>query len=388
MPRSGFREISFIMKIPCTLSLMTAFLLVVITEATARPLAWSEVEETQIQTRIERMDLPVSPVYDAKVRDNIRRYVTYGYRDAEQMLGRSNRFFPIFEHYLKVNGMPESLKFLPIVESSLRPDVHSPVGAAGLWQLMSGTAQELGLRISTYVDERLDPNLSTMAALAYLKELHERFGSWELALAAYNCGPGNVRKAIRLGGSSDYYQIRQYLPRETQNYIPRFIAASYVAQYYTEHELEPEILSYDLQFTRTIRVFTGISFKKLASITGTSHQVLRQLNPSFTRNYLPTNSKGYLLVLPEMSMRAFTDYLRWSNTNDLDTDLPLLLPLEEATNDPLLVVVSPGETITKIARDYQVTEMEIRKWNGLSDTDEVYYQQGILLYVNQKPGRA
>lgn len=369
---------------------MAALLLTIASTAVASPGIWNNAEEALIKERIEGMDLPVEAVYNSQVRDMVRRYITYGYRDAEQMLGRSGRFFPIFEHYLKINQMPESLKFLPMVESSLKPGVSSPVGAAGLWQLMSGTATELGLHISTYVDERLDANLSTAAALSYLQELHQRFGNWELALAAYNCGPGNVRKAIRLGGSNDYWKIQHLLPKETQNYIPRYIAASYVAQYFAEHKLEPEMQSYDMQFTRTTRVYSGISFKKLASITGASIQTIKELNPGYIRSYIPTNSKGYFLTLPEMAMRALTDSQRWSNGEQIQTDLPMLMsvmnPDGKTPKFPITVVVRPGQTLAQIAYDYQVTKEEIREWNKLGPKAEVYFQQSLLVYLDKRPG--
>lgn len=372
------------------MSLMAAITLSFTTPSLAGPSAWNKAEEALIQERIETMNLPVASIYNSQVSDMVRRYVTYGYRDAEYMLGRSDRFFPIFEHYLKINQMPESLKFLPIVESSLKPGVRSHAGAAGLWQLMSGTAQELGLSVGTYVDERLNPHLATEAALKYLNELYGRFGSWELALAAYNCGPGNVRKAIRNGGSTDYWKIQHLLPKETQNYIPRYIAASYVASFYTEHNLEPEMQSYDMQFTRATRIHSGISFKKLATITGASISTIRELNPAYLRSYIPESNKGHLIVLPEMAMRVLTDYQRWSNSLGIETDLPMVKTVLKADGNtpkiPITVVIRPGETLAQIAADYRVPVQSVREWNNIPANADVYFQQALVLYLDQRPG--
>lgn len=340
--------------------------------------------------------MPVALHYNAAIRENIRRYVSNGYRDSEKMLGRTPLYFPIFEHELKRMGLPEGLKYLAIIESSLKADVRSHVGAAGLWQLMSGTARELGLRVDGSIDERLDPYKSTRAALKYLKSLYDRYGSWELAIAAYNSGPGTINRAIRLGGSKDFWKIRQYLPSETRNYVPRFIAAAYLAEYYKEYNIQPEYPDYELQFTRTALVYDYISFKKLSKITRVPISTLRKLNPAYIAGYIPRNEAGNFLILPEMGMMAFSDYLQWSD-RELRTNLPVHQTAEIVKDDAqkrvkVIVIVEVGNTLEDLAKAYDCTTEEIKTWNKLN-SDELYVKQELVLFIPQqmhqvKPARA
>ncbi len=343
--------------------------------------------DKDIEERLRCLDLPVELHYNAEIRNNIHRYISSGYRDSEKMLGRMPLYFPIFEHELKRMNLPEGLKYLPIIESSLKPDVYSPVGAAGLWQLMSGTARELGLRVDDQVDERMDPYLSTRAALKYLNSLYQRYNSWELAIAAYNSGPGTVNRAIRAAGSKNYRDVRQYLPRETRKYIPRFIAAAYVAEYYHQHNIVPDYPDYELLFTRTTRVFDYISFRKLSQITRVPISTLSKLNPSYRAGYLPRNSKGNFLVLPEMGMMAFSDYLQWSDKK-LRTDLPVgksveTVSKEHAKRVKAFVIVEVGNTLEDLAKAYDCTVEEIKAWNDLK-SNELYLKQELLLFIPKK----
>ncbi len=343
--------------------------------------------DREIEERLRCMKLPVELHYNAEVRENIRRYVSSGYRDSEKMLGRMPLYFPIFEHELKRMNLPEGLKYLPIIESSLKPNVYSSVGAAGLWQLMSGTARELGLRVDDRIDERMDPYLSTRAALKYLKKLYQRYNSWELAIAAYNSGPGTVNRAIRLGGSKNFWKIKQHLPAETRKYIPRFIAAAYVAEYYHEHGIVPDYPDYELLFTRTARVFDYISFKKLSKITRVPINTLSKLNPSYRAGYLPRNPKGNFLILPEMGMMAFSDYLQWSD-QQLRTDLPVhkttqIVSENQSERVQAIVIVESGNTLKDLAKAYDCSVEDIKKWNEL-ESDELYVKQELILFIPKK----
>ncbi len=343
--------------------------------------------DSEIKKRLSCMNLPIELHYTAEVRENIRRYVSSGYRDSEKMLGRIPLYFPIFEHELQQMNLPEGLKYLPIIESSLKPNVYSTVGAAGLWQLMSSTARELGLRVDERVDERMDPYRSTQAALKYLKKLYQRYDSWELAIAAYNSGPGTVNRAIRLGGSKNYWKIRQYLPAETRKYVPRFIAAAYVAEYYQEHGIVPDYPDYELLFTRTTRVFDYISFKKLSKITLVPISTLSKLNPSYRAGYLPSNPKGNFLILPEMGMMAFSDYLQWSD-QQLHTDLPVhkaakIVKENQDERVQAIVIVEPGNTLQDLAKTYDCSVEDIKRWNEL-ENDQLYVKQELILFIPKK----
>lgn len=253
------------------------------------------------------MKAPFTPVYDRDVEAYLRRYLTYGYRDTERILGRSRMVFPIFEHYLQIHGMPDELKYLPMIESSLIPFATSVRGASGLWQFMPNTGRSLGLTIDRYIDERRDPYRSTEAAVKYLKKLYKRFGKWELALAAYNCGPTRLSRIIRDSGSSDFWKIKKYLPRETQRYVSRYLAACYVGTYYHLHNLNPR-LPEEMKFEgMAAKIYEPVSLNKVSQMTGVEVAVLRQLNPAFKQNYTPAQKNGIYLILPRT---AWYDYLK------------------------------------------------------------------------------
>lgn len=344
---------------------------------------WVSLNDTEIKLRVEQLNLPVTPFYNTAVKKHIKQYLTYGYQQSEQMLGRAVLYFPIFEHYLKQYNLPLELKYLPMIESALRPNAVSGVGATGLWQFMSPTATELGLRNDHLVDERRDPYKSTEAAVKYLAGLYERFGNWELALSAYNCGAGNVWKAVKSGGTRNYWQIREFLPQETRDYIPRFIAASYLGEYYTLHHLAPSMPDYDMQFTKTIKVYSAITVSKIASAANISESVIYKLNPAYQKGVLPYNANGNYLVLPELGMIAFKDYLRMSN-DPIQTDLVLpgtTLTVKGSTDViELAITVKPGQTLVDLAMMYECTASDIREWNNLSSND-TYYMQELRLFV-------
>lgn len=378
------------MKIPCTFTLLLVIFSYAGYAEPNKPLLHSEnfgeILDAEIDQRLSQLSLPISMPANPLVKTYIRRYITHGYQESEAMLGRSGLYFPIFEHYLRQNNMPEELKYLPIVESSLRPHAVSAAGATGLWQLMAGTARELGLQVDASFDERRDPNRSTEAAVRYLQNLHERFDSWELALAAYNCGPGNVLKAIRASGSRDYWQLMHFLPRETQQYVPRFIAASYLAEFYSEHNLSPTPLDYDMQFTRTIRVFSRTTFKQLASITGFSEQTFAKLNPAYRNGFVPASTKGNMLILPEMGATRLRDFLSWTGSKQIETDLQLSSATAQRVNNQgvrTMIRVSVGHNLKTVAQLYECTEAQLRSWNGLSENHTLYYRQELVVYVKE-----
>ena len=266
----------------------------------------NKLDVEAIKFRMQWMQCAVRPAYNTDVAAYLRSYLTYGYKDSERVLGRSKLFFPIFEHYLDLHDMPRELKYLPMVESSLVPYAVSYSGAAGLWQFVSGTGRHFGLIIDKYLDERKDPYKSTEAAVKYLKKLHKRFGSWELALAAYNCGPTRLSRIIRANGTKDFWELKPHLPRETQRYVSRYIAACYVAQYYQLHGLNPKAPAELAMQPMAAKVYSSVSLRGVAHATGVELNTLRKLNPSFKMDYTPARSSGIFLVLPKAS---WSDYL-------------------------------------------------------------------------------
>jgi membrane-bound lytic murein transglycosylase D len=218
-------------------------------------------------------------------------------------------YFPNIESKIIEKNLPIEIKFLSIVESALQPAARSSVGAVGLWQFMKSTARMYGLEIDSHVDERRDVEKSTDAALQYLSDLNERFGDWTLALAAYNCGPGNVRKAMRRSGGKDYWSIRKYLPRETRNYVPKFIAMTYLMNYYSDHDLSPQYPDELFVKTRKLLITEGITFSKVSALTGVPMETIEYYNPSYIGHYVPRSSEGKILELPSQAIYAMAEEL-------------------------------------------------------------------------------
>ena len=264
----------------------------------------TEMHKT-IEDRILSLGSSVDIQYSAEVKKRINQYISRQRTMSEVLIGRSKIYFPTFEHILREKGLPIDLKYLSVVESGLRPSATSRSGAAGLWQFMRPTGRMMGLKISRTVDERRDVEKSTAAAAEYLLKLYNQFDDWTLAIAAYNCGPGNMRKAIRRsGGKTSFWEIKKYLPKETREYVPKFIAMTYVMNYYYEHDLMPEIPNQDLINTSSAKVFESLNLKSLSKELDIELATIRTLNPSFIRNYIPNSEDGkYNLVLPTPEMR-------------------------------------------------------------------------------------
>ena len=274
--------------------------------------------------RIERLALPLGlPTTDAFTQRKIDDYLEQGGRSTERMLGRANRYFPVFEYYLHKHGMPADLKYLAVAESMLVPNVVSSASAAGLWQLMPATAREMGLSVNGEIDERLDLHRSTEAAVLMLKGLHAEFGDWNLALAAYNCGKGRVRSAVRRAGARDYERVNNYLPRETRRYVAAYLAAAYAVNYYGDHGLSPR----ELPEVSTIRVYKHTSLNKIARACDVRLSTLIRMNPVFVQRYIPGSEEGYRLRVPQEDKRAVQQFL-WGRPNLVE--LPVDVNLETA----------------------------------------------------------
>lgn len=372
------------MKIPWTLTTMLYALTL-----TASPPNYTNPESAKpetkkfayhkadIQERLSDMNCLFEPKYTAEVEAYLRAYLTYGYKDAEDVLGRSVLYFPIFEHYLSLYGLPEELKCLPMIESRLRPYAASTVGAVGLWQFMPPTAKGLGLKIDNYVDERRDPYKSTKMALDYLSKLYGEFGSWELTLAAYNCGAGRVRKAIRYaGGSKDFWKISRFLPAETRKYIPRFIAANYLVNFYHLHGLTPKFPGFELQWTRTTKVYNYLTFGQISKNTGAQVSLLYKLNPGYRKGIIPSNPSGNFLVLPEPAMAKFNTWQGGKTNRQTvqNTDLTIST-----------YVVLAGDTIGKLAKMFNCSITDIVQWNNLK-SGEIFYRQELIIYRRDNGG--
>lgn len=257
--------------------------------------------------RLRRLPTAMEMPWNEVVQKFIDRYSGHLRRSVSYMLGASNFFMPIFEQALEVYGLPLELKYLPVIESALNPKAVSRVGATGLWQFMIATGKRYGLRVTTMIDERRDPIKSSYAAAHYLSDLYKLFGDWNLVIAAYNAGPENINKAIhRAGGVKDYWQIYPYLPSETRGYVPAFIAANYIMNYYCEHNICPMRTDLPIQ-SDTIMLYRDVHFKQVADVIGIDIDHLRALNPQYRRDIVTGYSEPTDLRLPNDYVNAFID---------------------------------------------------------------------------------
>ncbi|MBK7475096.1 MAG: lytic transglycosylase domain-containing protein [Haliscomenobacter sp.] len=247
------------------------------------------------------------PDKDPQVQIYIQRFLTLGRVETEHALGRAQYYFPMIEPYLQEAHLPNALKYLPLVESTLLPGVTSPSGAAGIWQIMPSTADYFGLKITPALDERRDPHRSTQAAVSLLAMLHDQFCDWHLALAAYNCGPGRVRKAIRKAGTRNYDQLKAFLPLQTRNYISKFVAMAYVANHYDQYGLTPKYPADLSGPTQVLAIEGALNLEELAQQSGAPLKTLRKLNPSYLSNQLPPlkDQGRYLVYLPQEDVKNY-----------------------------------------------------------------------------------
>ena len=264
-------------------------------------------EKEVYKARLQRMPTIIEMPYNDVVQKFIDRYANNLRRSVSIMLGATNFYMPIFEEALEAYNLPLELKYLPVIESGLNPQATSYVGAAGLWQFMIGTGKRYGLEINSLVDERRDLIKSSYAAANYLSDLYRIFRDWHLVIAAYNCGPDKINKAIhRAGGTKDYWQIYPYLPKETRGYVPAFIAANYIMNYYCDHNICPMVADIPAK-TDTVMVNRDIHFNQIASVLNMEVSQLKELNPQYRRNIINGSNKPSSLRLPSTLVKKFID---------------------------------------------------------------------------------
>ena len=257
--------------------------------------------------RLRRMPTAMEMPYNDVVQRFIDRYSGRLRYSVSYMLGAANFYLPIFEQALETYGLPLELKYLPIIESALNPKAVSRVGATGLWQFMLATGKQYGLQVNSLVDERRDPIKSSYAAAHYLRDLYKIFGDWNLVIAAYNCGPDNINKAIhRAQGERDYWQIYPYLPKETRGYVPAFIAANYIMNYYCNHNICPMTMQLP-EKTDTIMVSRDLHLEQIAAVLGLDIEMVRALNPQYRRDIVPGSSEQQCVRLSQMDVVRFID---------------------------------------------------------------------------------
>ncbi|NVK52034.1 MAG: transglycosylase SLT domain-containing protein [Flavobacteriaceae bacterium] len=324
-----------------------------------------------LKQRLKYLDqtTPFFIEYNPILENVINSYLKYRKKYYPKLMARAAYYFPMFEKYLDEYDIPLEMKYLAIVESALNPRARSRVGARGLWQFMYLTGRQYKLTVSSYVDERQDPIKATKAACKYLSDLYDIFGDWDLALAAYNSGPGNVSKAIkRSGGYRNYWNLRQYLPRETAGYVPAFYATMYIFKYAKEHGLTPEKPGIFHFATDTVRVKRTISFDQISEITGIETEMLEFLNPEYKLDIIPfVKGRNYAIRLPKNATVTYLskekEIYALAETDDAKREKPLPKYLE--LNRRIRYKVKSGDYLGKIARKYGVRVSQIKKWNRL-----------------------
>jgi membrane-bound lytic murein transglycosylase D len=381
-----------------------------------------------LKKRLRKLDAqsPFVIEYNPALENVIKSFLKNRTKSFERQMALAEYYFPLFEEKLSKYNLPLEIKYLAIVESALQPKAKSKVGAGGLWQFMPATGKQYKLNISTYVDERHDPIKSTEAACHYMMNMYAIFGDWSLVLASYNCGPGNVSKAIRRsGGKTDYWEIRKYLPRETANYLPAFLATMYIYEFKKEHGLVPKKAEMTYFETDTVMVKQAMTFKQLSDLLDISEEQLEYLNPIYKSKYIPSIDDEYFyLRLPKNKIGIFVSneekiygylaYLEQEKERNLQLalqakkrdsiakqdSLAVAASLVVANNEPVEMEevvkkrtkevvsknfhkVKKGETLSEIADKNNVSIANLRKWNNIKGST-INAGQSLVIQTTKK----
>ena len=346
----------------------------------------SNVPDSVYIERIKAMNSFIDLPYNDVVRNYIVLYSEKMDAKMGQILGLCSYYMPIIEEIFDEHDIPLELKAMAVIESSLNPTAVSRAGAKGMWQFMYSTAKIYGLDIDSFVDERLDPVKAAHAAAEYLKDSYNIFGDWNLAIASYNCGAGNVNRAIRRsGGKRAFWDIYPYLPRETRGYVPAFVGALYTMTYYKEHGIEPQPVAMPVHVD-TFRINRMLHFKQVSELAGVPLEDLKNLNPQYKHEIVPGNEKEYILRIPYTYTNSFIDSEDSLYTHKAQEYFnPVVLKKIKDGGDGERIVhrVRSGEVLGKIAIRYRVTVSQIKRWNNLR-SDNIRIGQRLVIYRGGK----
>ncbi|MDL2331223.1 transglycosylase SLT domain-containing protein [Odoribacter sp. OttesenSCG-928-A06] len=358
------------------------------------------VSDSVYLSRLDALNTAIKLSYNDIVRRYIELYTLKRREQLATMIGNSEYYFPIFEEALADNCLPMELKYLPVIESALNPIARSKANACGLWQFMYYTGRQYKLEINSFIDERYDPHKSTQAAVSFLNDLYQMYHDWILVIAAYNCGPGNVNKAIRRsGGKKNYWDIYYYLPKETRGYVPAFIAAMYAFNYYEEHGITPVRTNLSI-VCDTIIVSDALHFDQICSHVEMSKEELRALNPQYFKEIIPAGyGKSYAIKLPYNHVGCFIDHqdtiFSHKRSSYFDVSDRTANPNERfkryahvasVSGDKVRLVytVKSGDVAGKIANDFGVRLSDLRYWNNLNSRNVIRAGQKLSIYVSPK----
>jgi len=336
----------------------------------------SNVPDNVFIQRLSNMNSYITLPYNQTVKNYMILYAEKMPSKMASMLGLAKYYFPIFEETFNRHGLPEELKYMAVIESALNPIAVSRAGAKGMWQFMHTTAKGYGLKINSYVDERLDPVKSAEAAARFLEDSYRIFGDWNLAISSYNCGSGNVNKAIRrAGGNKDFWTIYEYLPKETRGYVPAFVGAMYAFTYYREHGITPDPVALPAHVD-TFEIHKMLHFRQINEVVGVPMETLRDLNPQYIHDVIPGTEDTYILRLPYQYTAAFIDNEDSVYTYKADEIFsPATLQNIQngvsttTTTSRITYKVKKGDTLGKIASRYHVTINQIKSWNNLRSSN-------------------
>lgn len=345
----------------------------------------SNVSDEEMMRRLEAMNSFISLPFNENVKNYIILYSEKMPSRMGRVLGLSNYYFPIFEDILNRYDLPEELKYMAVVESMLNPTATSHAGAKGIWQFIYSTAKSYGLEINSYVDERMDIEKSMDAAARYLRDAYRIFGDWALAISSYNCGAGNVSKAIRrAGGSKDYWAIYRYLPRETRGYVPAFVGAMYAMTYSKEYGIVPQNVGMPVQ-TDTFEIKKNLHFAQINGKIGVPMEDLRQLNPQYFNDIIPGSNHSYTLKIPVSWTKTFMDTpidSIYAFKSDSLLSQKIVKDVKRAgtqsSQQRISYKVKSGDYLGRIASRYKVSVNQLKKWNNLRSSN---IRVGQILYI-------
>ena len=349
----------------------------------------SNISDKEMMERLADMNSFITLPFN----DNVKIYIIlYSERMPSRMgrvMGLSGYYFPLFEEVLSRYGLPLELKYMAVIESMLNPVATSRAGARGMWQFMYGTARNYGLEINSFVDERLDVEKAMDAAARYLRDAYRIFGDWALAISSYNCGAGNVSKAIRrAGGSRDFWSIYPFLPRETRGYVPAFVGAMYAMTYYREYGIVPQNVGMPAQ-TDTFEIHRNLHFVQINKVVGVPMDALKNLNPQYVHDIIPGNNRTYILRLPYTWTNAFVEIDRDSLYRFKADSLLSQKVLKDVQNSArkgqqrIAYRVKSGDYLGRIASRHGVSVAQIKKWNNLKSSN---IRAGQILYIYGSSG--
>ena len=346
----------------------------------------SNVPDEVYIERIRQMNSFITLPYNDIVKNYIILYSEKMPTKMANILGLCKYYMPIFDEILNKYGMPEELKAMAVIESAMNPRAVSRAGAKGMWQFMYATAKMYGLHIDSFVDERLDPVKSAEAAAQYLKDSYEIFGDWNLAIASYNCGAGNVNKAIRRsGGKRAFWDIYPYLPRETRGYVPAFVGALYTMTYYKEHGIKPEAIEMPAHVD-TFKITKMLHLRQVSDLTGAPLEELKDLNPQYSHEIVPGNSREYILRLPYNYTNAFIDNedsLYRHKAEEYFNPVTLKKIQDGADGERIVYRVKSGDYLGRIASRHRCTVAQIKRWNNLK-SNNIRVGQRLIIYRGGK----